>query len=179
MTYVKVLPLLVGNLVAIIPVFAADNEVRVPVNLVSESGVGQNIGTIGVEQIKEGLRFTPHLKGLDPGQHGFHVHEKGSCSAAEKGGKLSAAESAGGHYDPAHTGSHQGPERSGHKGDLPSLQVSSSGEATTPVVAPHLTLADVTGRSLIIHKGGDNYSDTPAPLGGGGSRIACGVVPAR
>jgi Cu-Zn family superoxide dismutase len=41
---------------------------------------------------------------------------------------------------------------------------------------PHLTVADVKGRSIMIHGGGDNYSDQPAPLGGGGARIACGVV---
>jgi Cu-Zn family superoxide dismutase len=28
----------------------------------------------------------------------------------------------------------------------------------------------------MIHAGGDNYSDQPVPLGGGGARIACGVV---
>ena len=41
---------------------------------------------------------------------------------------------------------------------------------------PHLTVADVKGHSIMIHVGGDNYSDQPAPLGGGGARIACGVV---
>jgi Cu/Zn superoxide dismutase len=44
------------------------------------------------------------------------------------------------------------------------------------VVAPHLTVADVKGRSIVIHAGGDNYSDQPAPLGGGGARIARGVA---
>ena len=43
-------------------------------------------------------------------------------------------------------------------------------------VAPHLTVADVKGHSIMIHTGGDNYSDQPAPLGGGGARIVCGVV---
>ena len=37
-------------------------------------------------------------------------------------------------------------------------------------------LADVKGRAIMIHAGGDNYSDQPAPLGGGGARIACGVI---
>ncbi|TMA53165.1 MAG: hypothetical protein E6J75_15750, partial [Deltaproteobacteria bacterium] len=35
-------------------------------------------------------------------------------------------------------------------------------------------LEDVAGRALVIHEGGDNYSDTPKPLGGGGVRMACG-----
>jgi len=40
-----------------------------------------------------------------------------------------------------------------------------------------LKLEDVAGRALVIHEGGDNYSDTPKPLGGGGVRMACGVIP--
>jgi len=40
-----------------------------------------------------------------------------------------------------------------------------------------MTLADIEGRALMIHAAGDNYSDTPAALGGGGARIVCGVVP--
>jgi hypothetical protein len=54
--------------------------------------------------------------------------------------------------------------------------VDASGEATKAVVVPHLTVADVKGCSIMIHAGGDNYSDQPAPLGGGGARIACGVA---
>ena len=30
--------------------------------------------------------------------------------------------------------------------------------------------------ALMLHAGGDNYSDQPAPLGGGGARMACGVA---
>jgi Cu-Zn family superoxide dismutase len=37
-------------------------------------------------------------------------------------------------------------------------------------------MSDVKGRSLMIHAGGDNYADQPAPLGGGGARVACGVI---
>ena len=50
--------------------------------------------------------------------------------------------------------------------------------ANPPKLSPFPTfiLADVKGRSIMIHVGGDNYSDQPAPLGGGGARIACGVV---
>jgi len=44
-----------------------------------------------------------------------------------------------------------------------------------PVVGVMVT--DFAGKSLMIHAGGDNYSDTPKPLGGGGERVVCGVVP--
>ena len=61
--------------------------------------------------------------------------------------------------------------------DNRSLQVAQDGSAKQPVQAPQLkTLADVKGRALMIHAGGDNYADQPAPLGGGGARIACGVI---
>jgi Cu-Zn family superoxide dismutase len=56
------------------------------------------------------------------------------------------------------------------------LTVDASGKATKAVMAPHLIVANVKGRSIMIHAGGDNYSDQPAPLGGGGARIACGVA---
>ena len=65
---------------------------------------------------------------------------------------------------------------SGHKGDMPSLTVAADGTAKETLIAPHLKVSDTVGRAFIIHKDGDNYSDTPAPLGGGGARIACGIV---
>jgi Cu-Zn family superoxide dismutase len=155
-------------------VFAGD--VAVKISLVNEQGVGKEIGTITAADSKFGLILTPQLNDLAPGLHGFHVHDKPDCSHALKDGKAVAALAAGGHYDPAGTGKHEGPYGNGHLGDLPALYVSSDGKATLPVLAPRLKVDDLKGRSLMIHAGGDNYSDTPAPLGGGGARAACGVV---
>ena len=59
---------------------------------------------------------------------------------------------------------------------MPVLTVDANGKATEAVVVPRLTVADVKARSIVIHAGGDNYSDQPAPSGGGGARIACGVA---
>ena len=56
------------------------------------------------------------------------------------------------------------------------LNVDSQGVAKTTVVAPRLKLADVKGLAIMVHAGGDNYSDSPKPLGGGGERIACGLI---
>ena len=93
-----------------------------------------------------------------------------------KDGKMTPGQAAGGHFDPKKTGKHLGPNGDGHLGDLPVLVVDKDGKATTPVVASRLKVADLKGHSLMIHAGGDNYSDTPKPLGGGGARVACGVV---
>ena len=155
-------------------VFAED--VTIKVSLVSDQGVGKEIGTILASDSKYGLVLTPQLTDLAPGLHGFHVHDKPDCSHAMKDGKAVPALAAGGHYDPAGTGKHEGPFGNGHLGDLPALYVGADGKATLPVLAPRLKAADLNGRSLMIHAGGDNYSDTPAPLGGGGARAACGVV---
>jgi Cu-Zn family superoxide dismutase len=43
-------------------------------------------------------------------------------------------------------------------------------------LAPRLKLSDLKGRALMVHMGGDNYSDKPQALGGGGARVACGVT---
>ena len=84
---------------------------------------------------------------------------------------------AGGHYDPAGSKRHSAPWGDGHLGDLPALSVDANGN-TSPVLAPRLKMADLKGRALMIHAGGDNYADQPAPLGGGGVRWACGVIQA-
>jgi Cu-Zn family superoxide dismutase len=148
----------------------------VTVSTVNETGVGAAIGTLRLADTKAGLKVTPHLAGLPPGEHGFHVHANGACGAADQNGKPVPGLAAGGHFDPMQTGKHLGPTGNGHKGDLPALSVSANGKASKSVIAPHLTVADVKGHAIIIHAGGDNYSDQPAPLGGGGARIACGVV---
>ena len=151
-------------------------SVKVTMNTVTADGVGASIGTITVKEGKDGVTLEPKLKGLAPGEHGFHIHEKPSCDPADKDGKKTAAQSAGGHFDPETTKAHKGPGGGGHKGDLPKLVVSDKGEAKDKMEVKGLTLADFQGKSLMIHEGGDNYSDTPKPLGGGGTRIACGVV---
>lgn len=150
---------------------------KVEMNLVTSQGVGQSIGTVTIEQTDKGLEFIPDLKALPPGEHGFHIHAKGSCQPAMKEGKASAAESAGGHLDPQNTGKHEGPQGNGHLGDLPPLVVNNDGKATDSVTAPRIkSLDEVKGKALMIHVGGDNMSDQPKPLGGGGERYACGII---
>ncbi len=150
---------------------------KVEMNLVTSQGVGQSIGSVTITETDKGLEFSPDLKALPPGEHGFHIHAKGSCQPATKDGKASAAESAGGHLDPQNTGKHEGPEGAGHLGDLPALVVNNDGKATDAVIAPRLkSLDEIKDKALMVHVGGDNMSDQPKPLGGGGERYACGVI---
>lgn len=151
-------------------------EFTVNVSLAEKQGTGAAIGTVRIAETPYGLAFYPALKGLPPGLHGFHVHEKPSCAPAEKDGVMTPAEAAGGHLDPKGTKKHGEPWGGGHLGDLPALYVAADGTATSPVLGPRLKLADVKNRALMVHAGGDNHADHPAPLGGGGARVGCGVI---
>lgn len=143
---------------------------------VNSGGVGDIIGAIVFEDSDKGLRIMPNLKGLSEGQHGIHVHQNPSCDAKEKNGKIVPGLGAGGHFDPKNTTKHEGPVGQGHLGDLPVLYVDAAGRASRVMWAEHLKVADLAGRAIVIHGGGDNYSDSPSKLGGGGARVACGVV---
>jgi Cu-Zn family superoxide dismutase len=170
--------------ITMVPVFvlavaapAVAKPLRVTMKAVSPDGVGKSLGTITLADGKGGtVTITPNLKGLPPGEHGFHLHEMPSCAPGEKDGKKVAALAAGRHFDPDATDSHKGPGGGGHDGDLPRLVVSLKGEAKQPLQVKGLKLSDFQGKALVIDAGGDNYSDTPDPQGGGGDRIACGFA---
>ena len=155
------------------PAFA---EVTVTLNAVDGTGIGAAVGTVMISESSHGLVFTPALTGLSPGLHGFHLHQNPSCAPGLQEGKSVPALAAGGHYDPDATGRHGTPWGDGHKGDLPPLFVDATGKAMQPVLAPRLSTSDLKGRSLMVHAGGDNHADHPMPLGGGGARVACGVI---
>lgn len=157
------------------PALAA--KLTVTMNAIDATGIGQPIGTIEAHDTRQGLALTPKLSGLPAGPHGIHVHQNGDCGPKEQDGKPVAGLAAGGHFDPHASGKHKGPwQPGGHAGDLPALAVNGDGSASETLVAPHLKLADIKGRAIVIHAGADNYADEPKPLGGGGPRIACGVV---
>ena len=149
---------------------------EVTMHFVDDKGEGAAIGTITFTDGKEGLDVMMMLEGLPPGERGFHLHENASCMPAEKDGKMVPALAAGGHYDPQKTGKHMGPGKGGHAGDMPPLLVNEQGVAKEGFTLKGLTVKDIAGRSVMIHAGGDNFSDQPMPLGGGGARIACGVI---
>jgi superoxide dismutase, Cu-Zn family len=153
---------------------AADRSVTM--KLAGPEGDGATLGSVRIVETPYGLAFYPSLTGLPPGLHGFHVHEKPSCAPGATDGKPVPALGAGGHLDPAGSKKHGEPWGDGHLGDLPPLYVAADGSAASPVLGPRLKLADVLNRSLMIHAGGDNHADHPAPLGGGGARVACGVI---
>ena len=75
--------------------FAARADIVVPMTLVDENGLGAPVGNVTISETAYGLVFTPSLAQLQPGLHGFHVHEKPSCAPGEKDGKKVPALGAG------------------------------------------------------------------------------------
>ena len=158
------------------PGAAAADNITITMNSISDDGIGESIGTIEAQDGPNGLVIRPSLQGLSEGEHGFHLHAGESCEIDRNGDGMAVAGLAAlGHWDPDQTNSHQGPFGEGHRGDLSRLIVDADGVTRTDVVAPRLSSTDLRGRALIVHAGGDTYSDTP-PLGGGGARIACGIA---
>jgi Cu-Zn family superoxide dismutase len=130
-------------------------------------------GKVSFSETNGRLRVEAKVAGLTPGEHGFHIHEAGDCSAPD-------ATSAKGHFNPtakAH-GHHSGDER--HGGDMPNLIANAQGEAKYSAEIRGLTLSGATGvvgRSVVIHADPDDYKSQPA--GNSGKRIACGVIAVR
>jgi len=156
---------------------AAATELRAEMRLATPSGPGEAVGTVTIVDGAQGAVVKTELKGLSPGPHGFHVHENGSCQPTTANGETVPAGAAGGHLDPQHIGKHAGPRGEGHLGDLPVLEVAANSAANETLTAPHIRdVGALRGKAVMIHVGGDNYSDQPAALGGGGARLACGVL---
>ncbi len=117
------------------------------------------------------VRISGTATGLTPGAHGFHIHDKGDCSAPD-------ATSAGGHFNPFGK-PHGDPAKPGHHaGDLPMLVAGAGGSARFEAVMDGITLGDGPGsilkRGLIIHAAPDDF--TTQPTGNSGGRVACGVI---
>jgi Cu-Zn family superoxide dismutase len=111
------------------------------------------------------------LKGLKPGDHGIHIHEKGDCSAPD-------GKSAGDHFNPAKA-QHGAPDAPmHHAGDLGNITAGEDGTAQKTVTVDFLTVADgeksAVGRAVIVHEKQDDLKSQPA--GNAGARVACGVV---
>jgi superoxide dismutase, Cu-Zn family len=128
-------------------------------------------GTVTFTQKGDKVTVSAKVTGLTPGGHGFHIHEKGDCSAPD-------AMSAGGHFNPTNKphGSPDAPDH--HAGDMPMLQADASSNATLTTDLAGLTIGsgttDILGKSVIVHKDADDYKTQPT--GNSGARVACGVI---
>ena len=116
------------------------------------------------------------IKGLEPGEHGFHIHEFGDLSQG--------CESAGGHYNP--DGVDHGDITEGHVGDLGNITANESGVAEFTIKAQRVDLIgerSVVGRAIVVHADEDDLGqggdDESLKTGNAGDRLACGVIVLR
>jgi Cu-Zn family superoxide dismutase len=135
------------------------------------TGANKVSGTVTVTEVADGVQVQAAITGLTPGNHGFHVHEFGDCTAAD-------ASSAGAHFNPTKQ-PHAGPDDTArHVGDMGNIDADASGNAKLDYVDHHISLTNdqrsVIGRSVIVHEKADDLKSQPA--GDAGARLACGVI---
>ncbi len=127
-------------------------------------------GTVKFQRMDNGVQVTVTLDGLSQGEHGFHIHEYGDCSAPD-------ATSAGGHFNPTDSQHGAPQDRERHVGDLGNVIADANGhvemewiDATIQLNGEH----SIIGRAVIVHANPDDF--TTQPTGAAGPRVACGVV---
>lgn len=128
-------------------------------------------GVVTFEQMNGTVRIVADISGLEPGTHGFHIHETGDCSAPD-------ATSAGGHFNPqGHQHGAPGDDEH-HAGDLGNIEAAEDGTAHLELEIDYITLTSgetsVMGKAVIVHSDPDDF--TTQPTGNAGSRLACGVI---
>src|SRR5713101_2307398 len=135
------------------------------------TGSNKVSGTVTFTEVADGVQVQAEITGLTPGNHGFHVHEFGDCSAAD-------LSSAGGHFNPTNK-PHAAPDATErHVGDMGNVEADASGKAKLDYVDHEISLANdqrsAIGRSVVIHAKPDDLKTQPS--GDSGARIACGVI---
>ena len=134
-------------------------------------------GNLSLNSDRGGVGIAGMIEGLQPGaEHGFHIHEKGDCSAPD-------ASSAGGHFNPTKQ-PHGNPNAKGtrHLGDMVNLRADDKGVAKVNVFIDGATLhtsepTNLVGKAIVVHQKPDDYSSQPS--GNSGDRVACGVIGTR
>jgi Cu-Zn family superoxide dismutase len=127
-------------------------------------------GTVTFTAVGNGMNVLAEIEGLTPGDHGFHIHQLGDCSAPD-------GTSAGGHFNP-HGMEHGAPSgEARHTGDFGNVTADESGTARYERVDSEISFSgenSVIGRAVILHAAPDDL--VSQPTGAAGARVACGVI---
>lgn len=134
---------------------------------IAASGVA---GTLNFVQVGNKVTLTGEITGLTPGEHGFHVHEKGDLSDKETGN------SAGGHFNPAGHKHGKPGDAERHAGDLGNITADEKGVAKLDIHDEVMSLHgdnSIVGRSIVVHESVDKFTQ---PTGDAGGRVAFGLI---
>jgi len=136
-----------------------------------KNAAGQTVGAVTLTEAPKGVLMRIEAKGLAPGWHGLHFHEKADCSKSD-------FTSAGGHTHGAGDRVHGLLNPAANEtGDLPNLHAGADGAAAAEVYTTLITLSalrDADGSAVIVHANADDH--TTQPIGGAGARVACAVI---
>ncbi|KAM3961867.1 time interval measuring enzyme-esterase A4 isoform 1-T3 [Aphomia sociella] len=139
--------------------------------------LGTNVdGNITFTQLDDGkVRIHGVIIGLDQGEYGFHVHEKGDLS--------NGCASTGGHYNPENQPHGHPTDKARHVGDLGNVVFDANKIANIDFVDGVISLEgehNILGRAVVLHERADDYGKTDHPdsrkTGNAGGRVACGVI---
>ncbi|AXF55777.1 superoxide dismutase family protein [Salicibibacter kimchii] len=144
------------------------------------------VGTVNFHERDGNTRITAEAENLDPGFHGFHIHEEGVCEPDAEEGPFDTAE---GHYSPEDN------EHGEHAGDLPPLYVKEDGAVEMSIESDRFTPDELVEEetAMIIHSNPDNFAHIPdrytseeqdesgpdedtLDTGDAGDRVACAVI---
>lgn len=142
--------------------------------LVSPSGVSGVLTLTQVDADSQ-LIIMGRISGLEPGKHGFHIHDKADLSDNCK--------AAGGHYNP-HDKKHGSPDSSvRHVGDLGNIEADSDGVAMVDIRDSLATMYgefSILNRPFVVHAGEDDLGtgedEGSMSTGNAGGRVACGLI---
>ena len=136
----------------------------------SSTGNVEGSVTFSAREDDRDMQVSVELTGLEPGLHGFHVHEVGDCSADD-------ASSAGGHLEP-YDAPHGSPGATPHHvGDMGNIEADQDGRVSSELRFPDLAFygpASVLQKAVVIHRNADDLDSQPA--GDAGERVGCGVI---
>lgn len=160
-----------GMMCALAIAAPAQDATKATCKLESKSG-SQVTGTVTFTKVGDEVQMVADITGLTPGKHGFHIHEKGDCSAAD-------ASSAGAHFNLTATHKHGGPATADrHEGDLGNIEADASGKAHLDWKGK-MSLSganSIIGKSVVVHEKEDDLKTDPS--GNSGARQACGAIEA-
>ncbi|MGE7780845.1 superoxide dismutase family protein [Peribacillus sp. NPDC097264] len=166
------------------PVQGTQTEVDPQAQAEVKDTAGKTLGTVNFSAEENSVLIEAALEGLEPGYHGFHIHENAACEADAKEGPFTTA---GGHFNPTDE------KHSHHAGDMLPLFAKEDGTAKYTATLDNMTVEQLKQEelSVIVHANPDNFANIPdhyetdgekgpnedtLKTGDAGDRQACGIV---